>query len=115
MKVLVTCLLLLIGIGCKSSNASRGSNTQAIVTKTAGSTEFLQNGGWQPLRTGQVFVEGDQVRTGADGQVDVNLTPYGGVMTVMPNSTIQMEQLGTRGTNQQAVAVLRLTRGRVVG
>jgi hypothetical protein len=118
MKLLVACLLLLVGIACKSPNAARGSDSQAIVTKVDGLAESLQKGqagAWQPIRVGQVLSEGDQARTGADGQVDIRLAPYGGVMSLMPNSEIQIEQLGARGTNTQAVAALRLTRGRVLG
>ena len=59
--------------------------------------------------------EGDQARTGANGQINLRLTPHGGVMSLMADSAMQIEQLGTRGTNQQNVAVIRLTRGRVVG
>jgi hypothetical protein len=118
MKHLFACALLLLGIACKSPNGAHGSNTQAVAAKLQGSAEFLQSGQnntWQPVRLGQAFREGDQARTGADGQLDISLTPYGGVMTLMQNSAIQFERLGPDNTNKQAVAVLRLTRGRVVG
>jgi hypothetical protein len=118
MKHLLACVLLLAGIACKSPNGGGGSNSQAIVARVTGMAEFLptgQTGSWQPIRDGQVLKEGDQARTGADGQVDFRLTPHGGVMTLMPDSAIQFEQLGARGTNQQTVATIRLTKGRVVG
>ena len=122
MKRLICCLLLVsLGIACQNPNAARGSGSQAIVAKAEGSSEFLPKGqatGWQPVRSGWVLAEGDQARTGADGQIDFQITPHGGVVTLMPNSTLEIEQLGPRGTtgtNQNAVATLRLTRGRVVG
>ena len=118
MKHLLACLLLLVGIACKTSNASRSSNTQAVVASVEGSSEFLQNGTWQPVQTSHVFSEGDQARTGPNGRIDLRFTPHGGVMSLMPDSAMQIEQLGpkgTNGTNQQNVAVIRLTRGRVLG
>lgn len=131
MKQFLVCLLLLVGIACKTADSTRRSDVQAVVAKVEGSSEFLAAG--QTVQTGQIRNEqavavghalrkGDQIRTGADGRVDVQLIPYGGVMSVMPNSAIEIEQLGpegtaggTAGTNQQTVAAIRLTRGRVVG
>ena len=124
MKQFLTCLLLIVvGIGCASTNGSPGVNranrvNQATVASVEGTAEALQGGqagNWQPIRVGQVFNEGDQARTSANGKVDFSLAPHGGVLTLMPDSAIQFEQLGPRSTNTQAVATIRLTRGRVVG
>ena len=115
MKHLLACVLVLFAIGCKSTDASRSSNAQAVVASVEGSSEFFQGGTWQAIRAGQVLHEGDQARTGANGRVDLRFTPHGGVMSLMPDSAMQIEQLGTRATNQNNVAVIRLTRGRVVG
>ena len=124
MKQLLACLLLIVvGIGCTSTRGSPGAKqaksvNQATVASVEGSAEALQvgqAGSWQPIRVGQVFNEGDQARTSANGKVDFGLAPHGGVMTLMPDSAIQFEQLGPRSTNTQEVATIRLTRGRVVG
>lgn len=121
MKQFLACLLLIVvGIGCQSTGGSAGAN-QAVVAAIEGSAEALQanQGGpaatWRPISVGQIFHEGDQARTGANGKVDFSLAPHGGTLTLMPDSAVQFEQLGPRSTNTQAVATLRLTRGRVVG
>jgi hypothetical protein len=115
MKHLLACLIVLFAVGCKSTRGSRSSNVQAVVANVEGSAEFLRNGTWQPIRAGHVFGEGDQARTGANGRLDLQLTPHGGVMSLMPDSAMQIEQLGTLGTNQQNIAVIRLSRDRVIG
>src|SRR5262245_55999409 len=121
MKPVFACLLLaplaFVAIGCKSTDALRASS-QAVVAKVEGTAEALPNGqgtNWQPVREGQIFSEGDQARTSANGKIDFRLAPHGGVMTLMPDSAIRFEELGPRSTNKQAVATVRLTRGRVVG
>ena len=115
MKQILAVLLLLGAVACKSSNANRTAGTQASVTKTSGSAEFLNAGVWESIRTGQALNEGDQARTGADGQIDIRFSPHGGVMTVMPNSAIEIEKLRSDGTNKMQVATIRLGRGRVTG
>src|SRR5688572_25949744 len=94
--LLLACVLFVLGIACKSPDSGRGSS-QAVVARAQGSAEILQNNSWQPVRLGQVLNEGDQARTGADGQIDLRITPHGGVMTLMPNSAMQIEQLGPNG------------------
>ena len=107
------CLVLLLGIGCKTTDETAA--TRAEVVTVSGLAEVQRAESWQSLRSGRPLNVGDQVRTGADGRVEVRFSPFGGVMTIQPDSLLQLEQVGPTATNQQVIAVVQLSRGRVVG
>ena len=115
MKQFLAFLVFALGVACNSPKTGRSANTNLSVADVRGSAEVRRQGTWERIQAGHFLSQGDGIRTGADSQVDLQFAPHGGVLTVMPNSAIDIDQLGSSGTNQTAVATIRLSSGRVVG
>ena len=108
-------LLSFLLVGCQSSkdSSSSGSGT-ATVLRVKGSAEIrLDAGNWEQARAGQTLRTGDEARTGAGGQINFRLREHGGVLSLMPNSLLQFEQLGPMTPADSVQAVLNLPSGRV--
>jgi hypothetical protein len=97
-----------IGLG-KSGATARIKSLDGNVAIARG------NGNWEPAHLWETMHSGDRARTEAHGIVDFSLGKFGGVLTLMPESTIVFEQLGPAGPGLQIVAVISLLEGRVVG
>jgi len=88
----------------------------ARVNSLEGSAEVSRgDGAWESASLWHKFSAGDRARTGADGTLNLTLGRYGGVLTLMPGSLLEFEQLGPVEGNPRIVAVLNLREGRVVG
>ena len=116
MKIIV--VLTIAGFlltGCASTTV-RGGKGGAVAQSVNGAAEFSSGEGqWQKLRSGRKVEAGANVQTGADSTVHFNLGDYGGVLTVHPESTLTFEQIGPTAPDDEVLAVLNLTRGRVTG
>lgn len=55
------------------------------------------------------------MRTGPGSRVNLSLGPHGGVLTVHPDSVLELERLGPSADEPAVAAVLNLARGRVTG
>jgi len=110
-------LLSFLLVGCQNSKVSNRSGLgTATVQQVKGSAEVRQGGGdWERARAGQTLRTGDEARTGAGGQINFRLREHGGVLTLMPNSLLQFEQLGPTTPADSVQAVLNLPSGRVTG
>ena len=87
-----------------------------MVQSVTGTAEVLDDAGqWRRVRRGDNIREGLTVRTGAGSRVDLKLVPYGGVLTLHPESTVTFERIGRRTGTEDAAAILDLTRGRITG
>lgn len=108
--IIVGCAL---GLACQSTRTA--SESTAEIAKATGLAEIQRATSWEALKQGDRLIVGDQVRTGPDGVLEVRFAPHGGVMAIQPDSMVEFEQIGRSGTNQNYVAVVELSRGRVVG
>ena len=113
--------LILIGIlllaGCQTAERQDSAGQlRATIQKSAGFVEARSaTGEWHPAAAGESLLEGGEARTGPDGQLEVELQPAGGEFTLHPDSTMQIERLGPTADYPNAVAVFRLSRGRITG
>lgn len=113
--------VILIGLvwlaGCKTPVRSPvGAEARATIQQTSGLAEVRSGkGDWVAAEAGRDLQVGDEVRTSSDGQLDVELRPHGGVLTLRNDSVMTIERLGADPEEPNAVAVIRLTRGRVTG
>jgi hypothetical protein len=118
MRTLIVAMMVLVA-GCQSSQERTGAgNVKATVRQVTGQAEVRSagtNGTWERARAGADLREGDEARTAADGQLDVQLSPHGGVLSLTGDSHLQIERLGAGADEPNAVAVLRLTRGTIIG
>jgi hypothetical protein len=102
--------------GCTTTNAPNAAFGEAIVTRVSGNAETSVDGAhWRNAKTGDALAQTSWLRTRADAHVDVRIEPYGGVLTLMPGSVLQFAQLGRKDSSSDVVAILDLTRGRIVG
>src|SRR5688500_11891802 len=109
MRTFIFLLTILVG-GCQSSNVSTPPEAGfATIQRVEGSAEIRRAGGnWERAREGQALRSGDEARTAAGGQIDFRLREHGGVLTLMPNSLLQFEQLGPKPSSDSVHAVLNL-------
>jgi hypothetical protein len=115
MRTFIFLLTFLVG-GCQSSKISDNGLGSATVQQVKGSAEIRPDGGnWERARAGQTLRTGDEARTGAGGQINFRLREHGGVLSLMPNSLLQFEQLGPKTPADSVQAVLNLPSGRVTG
>ena len=98
------------------ASLSPGSPASARIRSVSGSAEIARDGGdWQPANVWKKLDADDRARTGANGKIDFSLGRYGGVLTLMPSSLIEFQQLGPAAPGDRIVAVINLLEGRVVG
>jgi hypothetical protein len=99
-----------------STTATGTAAGSARIRSVDGAADLSRQGtSWEPAHIWQTVRSGDHARTGPNGKIDFSLGKYGGVLTLMPESAIQFEQLGPVNPTSQIVAVINLTEGRVVG
>jgi hypothetical protein len=109
-------LLTFLVAGCQTARVSNTSHGTATIQQVKGPADIRHAGGkWERARAGQILSTGDEARTAAGGQVDFRLRENGGVLTLMPNSLLEFEQLGPKTASDSVQAVLNLPAGRVVG
>ena len=115
MRTLI-CLFALFFLGCQST-PNTPATARATISSVSGNAEIRrqQTGQWERARKGDTLTVGDQARTGPGGQIDFNLGQNAGVLTLMPDSLLQFDQLGPKSPNDSVQAVLKLPKGRVVG
>jgi hypothetical protein len=114
LKLLALTLLTLSWLGCASTG--RAGHGTARIRSVAGTADIGRKGGsWEAASLWQKLSTGDRARTGGSGKIDFSLGRYGGVLTLMPESSIEFEQIGPIEPNGQVVAVINLLEGRVVG
>jgi hypothetical protein len=92
--------------------------SEALVRNITGRAEISGDSGqnWEPLRSGQVSEEGQQLRTGPESEVRLDLGEHGGgIVKVMPESLVIFEQLGASHTDSDVLAIMNLPQGRVIG
>ena len=110
---------LLFSTGCATNKANRHATpggAEAVITHVEGSARINPGGGnWQIAKTGIALHRGAQARTGADGKLKIDLGRYGGVLTLMPNSLLNFEQVGPLKPDAAVLSILDLREGRVVG
>jgi len=110
--------LLLISVLSACQTASRlagGTHTARIQALESGAEISRAGGPWEQARLWQKLRAGDRARTAAHGTIDFTLGKFGGVLTLMPDSTIEFQQIGPAESEPSIVAVLSLTAGRIVG
>jgi hypothetical protein len=109
-------LTVLMAAGCATGPApSENANFSAIISSVQGKAEIWRDGRWGQARRGQLLWEGERARTSANSRIDFHLGQYGGVLTLMPESMLEFEQLGPLTPDARAAAVIKLTEGRVIG
>ena len=115
MRTLI-CLFALLFVGCQCT-PNLPSTARATITSVTGNAEIRrqQTAQWQSARRGDILQPGDQARTGPGAQIDLNLGLAAGVLTLMPDSLLQFDQLGPKSPNDSVQAVLNLPKGRVIG
>jgi len=103
--------------GCASHKATYfGLNSAAIVEEVRGSAEVSRSGSaWNMAQTGNTIHPGGRVRTGSDGTVTLNLGSNGGTVEVIPDSLLELEQIGPTGGNSEVLATLNVLEGGVRG
>ncbi len=116
-RLLVTLVGALVLAGCSTMRFGKSANAVAHIKSLDGSAEIARgtDGKWEPARLWENLHTGDRARTEPHGQIDFSLGKYGGVLTLMPESTITFEQLGPTSDDSKIVAVINLVEGRVVG
>jgi hypothetical protein len=115
MRTVILLFTMLIA-ACQSSKVNDASSGTASVEQVKGPAEIRHNGGnWENARAGQTLRTGDEARTSSGGQIDFRLREHGGVLTLMPDSLLQFEQLGPKTPSDSVQAILNLPAGRVTG
>ena len=115
MRTLI-CLFALFFLGCQST-PNAPATARATISSVTGDAEIRRQeiGRWERARKGEVLQAGDQARTGPGAQIDFNLGQNAGVLTLMPDSLLQFDQLGPKSPNDSVQAVLALPKGRIIG
>jgi hypothetical protein len=107
--------LLLFATGCATMRSGGGAGS-ARISSVEGNAEIAHgNGAWETARLWQKLSTGDRARTGANGTINFSLAGHGGVLTLMPDSLLEFEQLGATEPDGRILAVLNLREGRIVG
>jgi len=103
--------------GCATSATPSEARTggEAAIVRVEGSADLFRGGIWTTAYGGETLHQGDQARTAANGKIDINLGSYGGVLTLMPDSLLQLEQLGPTSPEAEVLAIVDLRLGRVIG
>lgn len=88
---------LLMSVICASLTATAQVNPgKAVVRSITGSATYTDGLGFeQPLALGTVLKEGQTVKTGADGNVDLFLAENGPGVSLNPSSTLKFNKLST--------------------
>jgi hypothetical protein len=109
-------LVLLLFLGCQST-PDLPASARATITSVTGHAEIRhqQTATWERARPGDTLTVGDQARTSLGAQIDFNLGQNAGVLTLMPDSLLQFDQLGPKSPSDPVHAVLNLPKGRVIG
>jgi hypothetical protein len=109
-------LFALLFLGCQST-PNIPAHARATISSVTGNAEIRrqQTAQWERARRGDILQTGDQTRTGPGAQIDFNLGQAAGVLTLMPDSLLQFDQLGPKSPNDSVQAVLNLPKGRVIG
>src|SRR5688572_15076 len=109
-------LFALLFLGCQSTPNTPATG-RATISSVTGNAEIRrqQSGQWERARTSDTLTAGDQARTSPGAQIDFNLGQNAGVLTLMPDSLLQFDQLGPKSPNDSVQVVLNLPKGRVVG
>ena len=116
-RVAVAAISSFILVGCASHKTTYfGLNSAAIVESVQGSAEVSRTGNaWSAAQTGNTIHPGGRVRTGSDGTVTLNLGGNGGTVEVIPDSLLELEQIGPTGGNPEVLATLNVLEGGVRG
>src|SRR5689334_8706303 len=94
---------------CSTITSGKSGAGVARIKSIDGNAEIAHaDAKWEPAHLWQSVHSGDRARTATHGKVDFSLGKYGGVLTLMPESTIVFEQLGPAAPGSQIVAVLNL-------
>jgi hypothetical protein len=106
--------LVLLCSACATTSPAR--HDPAVVQSVSGRAEISVAGErWRIARTGAKLPEGAIVRTGPASHVNLSLGTHRGVLTVHPDSTLELERLGPSAGDPAVAAVLNLAQGRVTG
>jgi hypothetical protein len=109
-------LMSLLIAGCQSTKVSSSSAGSANIQNVKGEGEIRRSGGrWERATSGQTLRSGDEARTGTGSQIEFTFREHGGVITLMPNSLLEFDQLGPKTISDSVQAVLNLPAGRVTG
>ena len=104
-RVCITMCLLLAAISAEAQVAAIGR-----VKSASGAVFVVRQGAATPIQAGHVLVEGDGIRTGADGRVGVTMKDETR-LSLGPNSEIRVDQfLYAPGQGRLGFA-LRIARG----
>src|SRR6185436_8151411 len=116
-KLLLFALAVTSLSACSSMRFGKSANAVAHIKSLDGNAEIARGSAanWEPARIWANLHSGDRARTEPHGQIDFSLGKYGGVLTLMPESTIIFEQLGPAAPDSKIVGVFNLVEGRVVG
>lgn len=108
-------LAILLLSACVTPLHSPGGST-ARISSLEGQAEIARNGEeFEPATLWQKVSTGDRARTGGNGKINLSLGRHGGVLTLMPDSLVEFERIGTSEDDARIVAILNLREGRVVG
>ncbi len=118
-NVLCTTLALLAAAllpGCSTIGVGKAGRAMARIRSLDGNGEIARGkGNWEPAHIWENLHSGDRARTAGHGTIDFSLGRFGGVLTLMPDSSVVFEQLGPTSPESEIVAVINLLEGRVVG
>jgi hypothetical protein len=109
----ILALAVLAG-GCATTGPDKSG--RAVIQAVSGRAEISADGSrWKTARSGARLAPGTIVRTAPGARVDLRLGTNAGVLTVHPDSTVELERLGASHLDAETAAVLNLARGRVMG
>jgi hypothetical protein len=108
-------IAFLLASGCVTPLHGPGGST-ARISSLEGQAEIAHSGDpFEPASLWQKVSTGDRARTGANGKINFSLGRHGGVLTLMPDSLLEFERLGTTDQDSRIIAILNLREGRVIG
>jgi hypothetical protein len=87
--------------------AAPGSSADAVVLSVEGVAERKQGAVWGPLAAGDRLAQSDEVRTGTDGRIELQVGDAASRLTIPDRSAVQMGELTSK------LHRLKLDRGRV--
>lgn len=90
---------------------------KAIVRSVTGTAEYSTGGAWAPLKSGAELGAGSTIRTGAGGDVVLDLGANGKHIAITANSILSLDKLTfeTTGADTISETQLDLKAGRIIG
>jgi hypothetical protein len=107
-------LLTFLFIGCQSTPKAPAI-ASATVQSSRGNTEYRRaDSSWQPAQAGLDLQPGDELRTDATAELNLDFGRTAGILTLHPNSHLRIDSLSATHPDHAPVT-LTLSQGRITG